>query len=55
MAVREERANVVDRDKVSGLLRKAVQAAYDGERVLFEERTLDRSIVFHIHRRVRRG
>lgn len=54
MAVHERRASAahqrVGRDKVEELLRAAVQAAYDGERVLFEERAHERSIVFHIAR-----
>ena len=40
----------VDRDKVEELLRAAVKAAYDDERVIFEERAHERSIVFHIAR-----
>ena len=40
----------VDRDQLDDMLCAAVRAAHDGERVLFEERAHERSIVFHIAR-----
>jgi hypothetical protein len=40
----------VDRSQIDAMLQAAVQSAYDRERVLFEERAHERSIVFHIAR-----
>ncbi len=40
----------VDRSQIDAMLHAAVQSAYDRDRVLFEERAHERSIVFHIAR-----
>ena len=45
----------VDRNQLDDMLCAAVRAAYEGERVLFEERAHERSIVFHIARHLAAG